>query len=220
MNPNPNSPLPAPGSPLPPGRPRALDETKRREICALVSAGCGLGGAARYVGCDASTIRREARRNPDFARELRHAHRDCELAPLNAMRKAASRHWRAAAWLLERSDVQRFGKVDPQTITLDQFEEYTSTLLQIVRQELEQGTLRTRVMYTIHQVRDHCQREMAAGRSPFPIPPRVTQLDESPSSPFAESERRTKEAKERAAEGEAAAQRYFAAEAARKVKPQ
>jgi hypothetical protein len=32
------------------GPPRALDEVKRREICALVAAGCGIQWASRYVG--------------------------------------------------------------------------------------------------------------------------------------------------------------------------
>jgi hypothetical protein len=58
------------------GRPRALDEVKRREVCALVAAGCGLEWASRYVGCSARTVRREALRNEDFHEQLRR----CELA--------------------------------------------------------------------------------------------------------------------------------------------
>ena len=104
-----------------PGRPRALDDTSAANL-RLISAGCGLEGAARYVGCDPSTIRREARRNQDFAQQLRHAQRDCELVPLNAMHKAANRYWRAAAWLLERTHAQPFGKIDPQTIKLVQLQ--------------------------------------------------------------------------------------------------
>src|SRR2546427_717901 len=78
--------LPAPSSPLPPGRRRALDETKLREICALITAGCGITGAARYVSCAPSTIRREARRNPEFNEKLRRAILAAQLAPLNALR--------------------------------------------------------------------------------------------------------------------------------------
>ena len=86
MLPAPSSPLPS-SSPLPPGRPRALDETKLREICALVANGCRLSEAAQYVGCDVSTVRREVRRNSEFAEKIRRAQRDAELAPLNANRK-------------------------------------------------------------------------------------------------------------------------------------
>jgi transposase-like protein len=55
------------------GRRRALDEVKRREVCALISAGSAIADAARYVGCAASTIHREAMRNPEFREHLRRA---------------------------------------------------------------------------------------------------------------------------------------------------
>ena len=89
-DPTPNS---SPADP-PAGRPRALDDAKRRDVSPLVSAGCGLEVAARHVGCNPTTLRREARRNPDFRDQLRLARRDCELSPLQAMHKAAKRHWR------------------------------------------------------------------------------------------------------------------------------
>jgi hypothetical protein len=54
-----------------PGRPRALDDTKRSEVLALISTGYGIVGAAKYVGCTAKTIRREALRDPEFAQQLR-----------------------------------------------------------------------------------------------------------------------------------------------------
>lgn len=54
---------------------KAVAETKavmkRAEVCVLVSAGCGIERAARYVGCNPSTIRREAIRNRDFHEQLR-----------------------------------------------------------------------------------------------------------------------------------------------------
>ena len=83
--------FPTPDSPVPAGRPRSLNETKQSEICALVANGCGLADAARYVGSTVSTIRREANRNPEFAKKLRHAERISELAPLNAVRHAAKK---------------------------------------------------------------------------------------------------------------------------------
>ena len=43
-----------------PGRPRFLDDEKRRQVCALISAGCNVHIAAHYVGCNSITIRREA----------------------------------------------------------------------------------------------------------------------------------------------------------------
>jgi IS30 family transposase len=46
------------------GRPRTLDDAKRREICALMAGGCGMRDIVRYVGCSRKTILRDARRNP------------------------------------------------------------------------------------------------------------------------------------------------------------
>jgi hypothetical protein len=90
------------------GRPRALDEAKRREVCALVSAGGSIEWAAMYVGCSPSTIRRQARRDPAFYSQLRQAALAAQLHPLNALRQASTTHWRAAAWMLERIQPSRF----------------------------------------------------------------------------------------------------------------
>jgi hypothetical protein len=65
-----------------PGRHRALDEAKRRQVCAQVAAGSGLASAARYVGCSERTVFREAERNPEFKEQLR----DAEMAGKNSPR--------------------------------------------------------------------------------------------------------------------------------------
>ena len=78
------------------GPPRVIDDVKRREICALVSVGCGLETAANYVGCSPSTIRREALRNEKFHDRLRAAEIASQVEPLRAVR-AAPRPSRALA---------------------------------------------------------------------------------------------------------------------------
>jgi hypothetical protein len=55
------------------GRPRKVDDAKRRKVCALVSIGCDLRQAAYYAGCSYPTIRRETLRHPEFRRILRQA---------------------------------------------------------------------------------------------------------------------------------------------------
>ncbi len=99
------------------GRPRLLDETKRREISALVSAGYGIAGAARYLGCSARTIRRESKRNEEFREQLQKAELAAELEPLRAIRSAAGKNWRAAAWLLERSDPDKYARRSAKSYT-------------------------------------------------------------------------------------------------------
>ena len=94
------------------GRPRTLDDVKRREIIALISTGYGMPGAAKYIGCAPNTIRREARRDAEFGQQLRDAEKQARLRPLKAIRRKAHTHWRAAAWLLERTEPEKYGKKD------------------------------------------------------------------------------------------------------------
>ncbi len=94
-------------------RPRALTEAKQREICNLVVTGCSIEAAARYVCCNVVTIRREALRNPLFHEQLRQASVSARVSPLNTMRTAAISDWRAAAWLLERTEPHHYAKRNP-----------------------------------------------------------------------------------------------------------
>lgn len=86
-----------------PGRPTMLDEVKQREICALISAGCSVAHAARYVGCSARTIRRHAERDEAFAQRLRRSETGIRLTALESIRRASATHWRAAAWLIRNA---------------------------------------------------------------------------------------------------------------------
>lgn len=92
------------------GRPRILDAAKQREIIALVSAGSGLAEAARYVQISVDTIRREAQRDDDFGTRLRTAELTSRMRPLAILNEAASAHWRAAAWMLERTMPERYAR--------------------------------------------------------------------------------------------------------------
>jgi IS30 family transposase len=125
---------------------------KLREISALISAGCGLEGAARYVGCAASTIRREARRNPDFNEQLRRAHLAAELGPLNAMRNAANTHWRAAAWLLERTNAQRFAKQNARHIKPEHLQQFTEMIGNLVQEEVADPNARRRISRRLNKI--------------------------------------------------------------------
>jgi hypothetical protein len=120
-----------------PGRPRALDDAKRREVCALVTAGCGLDDAARYVGCKAITIRREATRNAVFREQLRHAELEAQRTPLETLRKAADTHWRAAAWYLERTQPSRFARLNGQRFTTEQVIELMREFMDVILSEID-----------------------------------------------------------------------------------
>lgn len=147
---------------MPTGRPRVLNEAKQREVCALVSAGCGIQEAAQYVGCAGNTIRREARRNGAFQERLREARTFAQLSALRAMRRAAARHWRAAAWMLERGDPDHFARRSPHAFRPKQARALVRDLLHILQTEIHDPLLLHRIedraravlRYAIHDVQD------------------------------------------------------------------
>jgi len=134
------------------GRPHTLDDTKRREIAALISAGSGIPDAARYVGCSARTIRREALRNVDFHETLRKAELSAQLVPLQTLRKAASKHWRAAAWMLERINPDRFAKHDPETFRADEIDDAVTSVVEIIVGEIEDPVSQKRIYQRMLEV--------------------------------------------------------------------
>jgi hypothetical protein len=125
-----------------PGRPFALDDVKRGEVCALVTAGCSLEWAANFVGCSPNTIRREARRNVEFGERLRQASLDAQLHSLSAMRQAADKHWRAAAWMLERQIPKRTRR-RPYVMTMRQMGKLLSRIEEIMTDvaEIQNGSI-------------------------------------------------------------------------------
>ena len=177
MPPLPNSALPTPNSPPSPGRPRSLDESKQDQIAALVATGAGLAAAARYVGCNITTIRREARRNPEFADLLRAAQQKAELDPLRAIRSAARKSWRAGVYLLERADAERHTAKNARRLNIAQLRKYNAALVGIVKFELRDRMLCHRLSRLFNEALDHSVRQIAAGRDPFPLPPEIARAD-------------------------------------------
>jgi hypothetical protein len=100
-------------------RRRVLDAEKRRKILAVVANGGSMRAAARYVGCSHSTILRAVAREPEFAEQIGRALQNVEIEALHNIRKAArkKRYWRAAAWLLERTNASDFAQRRPRTFT-------------------------------------------------------------------------------------------------------
>ena len=152
------------------GRPRALDEIKRREVCALISAGCGIERAAQYVGCNPSTIRREALRNEEFYDSLRRSELASELEPLRLLHNKAKTHWRAAAWLLERFNPERFTKRNPDTVTRDQFYEVLEKFVDAVSENIPNPKLRKRIILRLGTALRQQARETFALRRPIRNP--------------------------------------------------
>jgi hypothetical protein len=158
------------------GRPRALDEVKRREVCALVAAGCGLEWASRYVGCSARTVRREALRNEDFYEQLRRCELAAQLNPLKALQHASGTHWRAAAWLLERTCPERFARPDLKRWDAADIQEIFVSLLEEINDAIPDQALCLRVYQRLSGCFQAKVQEVWAAKSARRDPRRVRQL--------------------------------------------
>jgi hypothetical protein len=132
-----------------------LDDARQREICALVSAGCSLRAAAEYIECAPNTIRREAARNPEFSQRFREARLQAQLSPLQAMRKAANSHWRAAAWMLERTDPDHFGRRPTPAFRPKQARALKDDILAILSTEIDNPFLLSRLKKQIKHLVDY-----------------------------------------------------------------
>ena len=118
------------------GRPRALDDTKRREVCALISAGCDLEWRCtirRLQSCHHSP---RSPAEPRFFEDLRKAELAAQIVPLQAMRKAAGNHWRAAAWLLERTQPNAFGPRRPLHFSVDEVSDAMQIVHDVIQEEV------------------------------------------------------------------------------------
>jgi hypothetical protein len=168
--PSPQSQVPSPQPPARTGRPRTLDETKLGEICALISAGCGLEWAARYVGCAASTIRREARRNRQFRDRLRRASMEAEIAPLRAVRRAAETHWRAGVWYLKQLHAQRATTIDVRYLKSQKLNEFANEVHHMLRSTIGDVDVLRNVLHRLQALVDKANSKPPVSKHvAFPI---------------------------------------------------
>jgi hypothetical protein len=169
-----------------PGRPRALDDVKLREIIALITAGFSIERAARYVGCAPATIRRETIRNAKFNRDLRHASLNAELSPLQAIREAGRKYWRAAAWLLERMDPQRFGKQNVGHIKPEEVQAFLQVVWDVIHQDVANPDERDRILIKLDHLARAVERVAFIERD---TPPQPRRRRRRPGQPSPEAQR-------------------------------
>jgi hypothetical protein len=136
------------------GRPKVLDTVKQASICALLNAGCSRRQAAKYVGCAPSTIGYLAANDPHFAAQVRQAEMQKEVRPLRNLMQASGKHWRAAAWLLERQFPNLYARRQPDLMTRHEFREAISSLTNALIDAVPVAADRRAVRNRIGQVLD------------------------------------------------------------------
>lgn len=92
------------------GRRRVLDDAKKARLCELIDQeSYSVEQAAESLDVSLRTVQRERRHDQDFDHEVRLALQQSP-DPLKLMEQAARTHWRAAAWLLERTKPEEFAR--------------------------------------------------------------------------------------------------------------
>ena len=91
------------------GRNRILTPELRVKLCQLVRESATIVEAAEAIGVSLRTVQRERKYDEDFDHELLLA-LSAPPDPLKLMLAAARTHWRAAAWLLERTRPEQYAR--------------------------------------------------------------------------------------------------------------
>ena len=135
-----------------------LDEQKRRQIIALITNGSSRRVAAQRVGCAASTVTRCAARDRKFALGLLEAEHAAEVLLLRRIQAAAEdpKHWRAAAWLLERRNPSDFYLRPPTLITPEQMKGFMEQFASFLHEDLPQKNYR-RIIHKIRKLSRECE---------------------------------------------------------------
>ncbi len=136
------------------GRRPVLDDGKKREIIAIISVGCSRRTAARYVGCDHSTIRRTAERNKDFSEKIRRAENQHEFTYMSNIQKAAKQpqYWRAAAWVLERVFPEKYARQSPDVITINQLKQVLAQFAKLITAEVPVPKYRKNILKRLDEL--------------------------------------------------------------------
>jgi len=125
-----------------------LDEKQKDAIIAIITVGCTRYTAARYVGCQPADIRREIGRNRDFAQQVARAEEAAEVHYLQRIKAASQKeqYWRAAAWVLERRNPNRYAARGAHTITFDQLTRLMTQIAEIVGGEIKDAETRVKIL--------------------------------------------------------------------------
>lgn len=133
------------------GRKPLLDDIKRAQICAILATGGTRSVAANYVGCTAETIRRTAERNADFREALNRAESQHEIQNLQRIQEATKKdtHWRAAAWVLERTYPDRYATRKPRLLTITELTETLDRFAEVVAEHVPDLATRQQLLESL-----------------------------------------------------------------------
>ncbi len=116
--------------------------------------GCSRKQAARHVGVGYTTLFETIRKDQDFAERLRRAEMSQDITPLRRILDQSQTSWRAAAWILERQNPNRYARRPPRTFTAADLNAVLTDVVGFLVQGLSNAQDRATVLDRIMELQD------------------------------------------------------------------
>lgn len=131
-----------------------LNEEQQREVCLILSVGCGRDTAARYVGCTPLALAETVLADAAFARDVARAEAGIELAHMRSIQQAArdERHWRASMWWLERRAPDQYARRGANVVTAAELRGLVQKLGAAIAEEVTGQQDRHRLLQRLEQL--------------------------------------------------------------------
>ena len=133
------------------GRKVTITPEVQTQICAMIGVGCSLRAAARLTDSRESTVRASLRRDKAFRARYVQAMRARELTPLRNLQDAGTKHWRAAAWALERLNPEEYAARRPDLFSASEFTDFVEGFAIMLAKKIRLKDDRTAVRNAIHR---------------------------------------------------------------------
>ena len=147
------------------GRPAIFDDFKQQQLVSLVTAGCSIALAARYLGLNRRTITYALKHNPDLKLRVDQARVACELVPLGQIRTAGRETWRAGAWYLERVRPRRYRGGKSKRLGVEQAVRLINRLIDSITAEVEDDALCRKITAIGRQARRWIRCDVGGGKT-------------------------------------------------------
>jgi hypothetical protein len=127
---------------------KSLPKKERELALALLSVGVSRESASRSIGYPSMAVDDLFHSDESFAKSVLKAEEESEQYYLSRIREASQdpRGWRAAAWMLERRQPERYGINKPDLLTEESIKKFMEYFGLVLFEEVADISLRVRIL--------------------------------------------------------------------------
>lgn len=97
----------------------SVNSATQAQLETVLSSGATVKDACAYVGITTETFYQWCNKYPDFSDTMQKARATAKVASVAVIRQAAKSNWQAAAWFLERSDPESWGRTTKHILDVE-----------------------------------------------------------------------------------------------------